>query len=157
MIPSRDECIEILKKNNTPLNVIEHSKAVCKIAEEIAEKLSKKGIKVNKEIVIASSLLHDIERQKENHVAEGANLLKEMGFFEVSEVVKKHSLYKIEDKEIQPKTVEEKIVFYADKRAKGNKVVSLQERFDDLKKRYDTDLSKEFEFAKKIESELLGK
>ena len=154
-IPSKEECLDILNKNKTPSNVIEHCKTVCKVAEDIAEKLIKKGIKVNKKLVIAAALLHDIEREKENHRAEGTKLLKSIGLSEVSEVIKKHSLYGIEDERVQPKTVEEKIVFYADKRANGNKIVSLKERFEDIKKRYKVDLIEEFEFAKKIEEELL--
>jgi|TARA_B100001971_G_C17884585_1_gene379848 putative nucleotidyltransferase with HDIG domain len=154
-IPTKEECIEILTKNKTPSNVIEHSKTVCEVAENIAENLINKSIKVNKELVIASALLHDIKKVEENHVVEGAKLLKSMGFPEVSEVARKHSLYQIEDENIQPKTVEEKIIFYADKRVKGNKIVSLEERFEDIKKRYKRDFSKELELAKKIEDELL--
>lgn len=154
-IPSKEECLSILNKNKTPSNVIEHCKAVCKVAEEIADNLIKKGIKVNKKLVIAATLLHDIEREKKDHIEEGAKLINSLGFLEVSEVIKKHSLYKVEDPERQPKNYEEKIVFYADKRVKGNKIVSLEERFADLKKRYDIDLTKEFEFTKKVERELL--
>ncbi len=154
-IPSREECLAILNKNNTPSNVIEHCKSVCKVAEEIADKLIKKGIKLNKDLIIASALLHDIERDKDDHVAAGANLLKSMDFSEIAEVVKKHTLHGVEEEEAQPKTVEEQIVFYADKKVKGRKVVSLEERFEDIKKRYNVDLKNEFEICKKIERELL--
>ncbi len=153
-IPSKEECLAILNKNKTPSNVVEHCKTVCKVAKEIAKKLIKRGIKVNKGLVIAAALLHDIEREKDNHVVVGERLLKNMGFPEVAKVAKKHSLYQIENIEIQPNTIEEKILFYADKRVKGNKIVSLEERFEDLKKRYNIDLTKEFEFTKKIEKEL---
>ena len=153
-IPSKSECLAILTKNKTPSNVIEHCKSVCKVAEEIADNLIKKGIKLNKEIVIAAALMHDIEREKKDHVMEGAKLIRKMGFPEVAEVMAKHSLHKIAIK--QPRTYEEKIVFYADKRVMENKIVSLEERFADLKKRYNTDLTKEFEFAKKIEEELVN-
>ena len=47
-----------------------------------------------------------------------------------------------------------KMVFYSDKRVKGAKIVSLRERFDDLKARYNKGTEKEFEFTKKIEEEL---
>ncbi|MDP6648379.1 MAG: HDIG domain-containing protein [Candidatus Woesearchaeota archaeon] len=149
-IPTKEQCLDILNTNKTPPNVIEHCKAVCRLAEEIADNLMQKGIEVNKKLVTASSLLHDIERSKNNHVAEGAKLLKSLGFPEVSEVVSKHSLHKVEEPEKEPKTVEEKIVFYADKRVQENKIVSLKERFQDLEKRYSIDLSRELEFAKKI-------
>ena len=154
-IPSKEECLDILNKNKTPSNVIEHCKTVCKVAEEVADKLINKGINVNKKLVIAAALLHDIERDKEDHVITGTKLLKNMGFPEVSEVARKHSLQELKNKEIQPKTIEEKIVFYADKRVKGNKIVSFEERFEDIKKRYNVDLIEEYELAKKIEEELL--
>jgi len=146
-----------LNRNKTPSKIIEHSKAVCKVAEKAANGLIKKGIKLNKKLVIAAALLHDIERAKPNHVIKGSRLLKSMGFSEVAEVVKKHSLYKLEVKNRQPSTWEEKIVFYADKRVKANKIVSLKERFDSLEKAYKVNLSKEFKFTKNIEKELLGK
>ena len=154
-IPSKEECLSILNKNKTPSNVIEHCKAVCRVAEEIADNLIKKGIGVKKDLVVASALLHDVEREKKDHIAAGAKLIKSLGFPEVAQVIMKHSLYKVEDPKRQPKTYEEKIVFYADKRVKGSKIVSLEERFADLKERYNIDLKKEFEFAKKIEKELL--
>lgn len=154
-IPSKEECLKILKKNKTPSNVVEHCKAVCKIAEEITNRLVKNGIKINKKLVIAASLLHDIQRGEKDHVVEGVKVIREIGFPEVAEVIKKHTLYKLESQLNQPKTYEEKIVFYADKRVKENKVVSLEERFKDLKERYGIDLKEEFDFAKKIEKELI--
>ena len=153
-IPTKEECIEILTKNKTPSNVIKHSKTVCKVAENITEKLIKKGFKVNKELVIAAALLHDIERHKDNHVVIGVKLLKSMGFHEVAEVTKKHSLTEIE-KENKPLRIEEKIMFYADKIVKGNKIVSLKERIEDLEKRYNKSFNGELVFGKKIERELL--
>ena len=155
-IPSKEECLDILNKNKTPSKVIEHCKTVCKVAEEITDKLVQKDININKKLVTAAALLHDIERVKENHIDEGVKLLKNMGFPEVSEVIRKHSLHGIEDKNRQPKTVEEKIVFYADKRAKGNEIVIIEERFEDLKKRYNIEFTKELEFKKKIEEELMN-
>lgn len=154
-IPAKEECLILLNKNKTPSKVIKHSMAVCKVAEKIAEKLITKGIKLNKGLVIAAALLHDIERAKKNHVVKGAKLLKSMGFKEVSEVVKRHSLHKLQQKNRQPSTWEEKIVFYADKKVMGSKTVSLKKRFEALEKRYNVDLSKELAFTKKIERELL--
>jgi len=154
-IPSRDECLDILTKNKTPSNVIEHCKAVCRLSEEVADNLIADGVKVNKKLVIAAALLHDVERIKENHVKVGAKLIKSLGFPEVAKVMVRHSMYQIEDSKNIPKTVEEKIVFYADKRALGGKIVSLKERFDDTKKRYNIDFSQEFKFAIKIEEELV--
>src|SRR3989338_5119653 len=154
-IPSREECMEILKRSKTPSNVIEHCKSVCKVAEEVAYNLIGKGIKIDKDLVIAAALLHDVLREKENHVVEGANLIREMGYPEVADVMSKHSLIRIEDPIQQPHTYDEKIVFYADKRVTGSKIVSLEERFRDLKIRYNADFTKEYGFAKKMERELM--
>ena len=157
IIPTKEECLVLLNKNKTPSKIIEHSKTVCKVAEDIAEKLIRKGVKLNKKLVIASALLHDIERAREHHVVEGVKLLKNLGFPDVAKVIKKHSLYKLQQKNRQPHSWEEKIVFYADKRVTGDKIVSLEERFKALEKRYHVELSKELEFTKKIEKELFGK
>ena len=155
--PSQDqswveEILSFLKKEHKNINLLILEENV---DPQLNALIEKKGKKINKNLVIASALLHDIERLKENHVEVGANLLKKLGFPEVSEVVKKHSLYTIGEENITPKTAEEKIVFYADKRVIGNKIVSMEERFKDLEKRYNVDLSKEFKFTKKIEKELL--
>ncbi|MBU89983.1 hypothetical protein CMO94_00455 [Candidatus Woesearchaeota archaeon] len=154
-IPTKEECLTILIKNKTPSNVIEHCKTVCKVAGEVTDKLIAKGIKVNKELVIAAALLHDIEREKDNHTVAGVKLLKSMGFPEVAEVTEKHSLHEIEKGKNRPLRIEEKIMFYADKRVKGDKIVSVMERIEDLKKRYNKNFSGEFELAKKIEEELM--
>jgi len=153
-IPSKEECLAILDNNKTPSNVIKHCKTVCQIAEELVDKLIEKGIEINKDLVIASALLHDIERDKKNHVEAGASLIKSMGFPEVSEIIRKHTLYNLNNLKEELKTIEEKIVFYADKRVKGSKIVDLKERFDDLVIRYNNDFTNELNFTKKIEEEI---
>ena len=154
-IPSKEECLDILNKNKTPSNVIEHCKTVCKLAEEIADKVINKGINTNKKLVIAAALLHDIERVKPHHIVEGTKLIKSLGFPEVSEVIKTHGLYELGDGNVQPNTVEEKILFYADKSVIGNKIVGVKKRIEDLEKRYNKRFNKELECTKKIEDELL--
>lgn len=152
-VPTKQQCLSILKENKTPSNVIGHSMTVCNFALDLANKLEKKGIEVNKDLVIAASLLHDVERVRDSHIDAGVKLLKKLGFPEVAEVIKKHTLHRLDESHL--KTVEEKILFYADKRTKGNKIVSLNERIKSLEKKYNIDLKKEFEFAKKIEERLI--
>lgn len=153
-IPSEEQCLKILKDNKTPSNVIEHSKAVCKFALELVDKLEKRGIEINKELLIAASLLHDIQRVEDDHIVEGVNLLNKLGFREIAEIIKKHGLAHIHKEENKPKTMEEKIVFYADKRIKGREIVSLKERFEYIEKKYNKEVENEFKFTKKIEEEL---
>jgi len=153
-IPTEEECLKILKDNKTPSNVIEHSKVVCRLAVEIADKLEKKGMKINRELIIAASLLHDIQRVEDDHIVEGVNLLNRLGFPKIAEIIKKHGLTHLHKEEHKPVTIEEKIVFYADKRIKGSEIVSLKERFEYIEKKYNKEVENEFEFTKKIEEEL---
>ena len=158
-IPTKEECIKILKENNVPDNIIAHSKQVCDVALKIADLLEKKGIEVNRNLIAAASLLHDIKKlSPDDHVVEGYEFIKSLGYPEIAGIIKKHGLQHGDDEGFEPKTWEEKIVFYADKRVKGNKIVSIDERFEYVKKRYNHyDVEKELEFTKKIGKELLGK
>ena len=158
IIPTREECIKILKDNNVPDNIIAHSKQVCNVALKIADLLEKKGIKINRDLIAAASLLHDVRKLSPNdHVIEGYEFIKSLGYPEVAVIIKKHGMVHLDNEDFMPKTWEEKIVFYADKRVKNDKIVSVDERFEYTKKKYNHyDIEKELEFAKKIEKELLG-
>ena len=109
-------------------------------------------------MIAAGALLHDIKKLSPNdHVVEGYEFIKSLGFKEVASVMKKHGLYYLSKNDFVPKTWEEKIVFYADKRVKGSKIVSVDERFEYIKQRYKKDdVEKEINFTQKIEKELLG-
>ena len=104
-------------------------------------------------------MLHDVKKLSRNdHIIEGYNYIKSLGYPEVAEVMRTHGLVHVENEEFFPKTVEQKIVFYADKRANGDKLVSVDERFEYIMKRYDRikEVRRELEITKDIEKELLG-
>ena len=87
----------------------------------------------------AGTLLHDIAKMKglhtgENHSQAGAILLRELGFPEIAEIVRQHVV--LDDGTPQSKITEAAVVHYADKRVKHTSIVSLAERFQDLKERY---------------------
>jgi len=157
-IPTKEECLKILKSKNVHDNIIAHTTKVCEFSMKVVDLLESKGIKVNRKLVEAGALLHDVEKlSQKDHIVEGYEFIKSLGYPEVAVVIKKHGLQHVDDESFEPKAWEEKIVFYADKRVKNDKVVSLKERFEYVKKRYGHyDVEKEFEFTKKIEKELLG-
>ena len=157
-IPTYKQCLQILKDNRVPDNIIAHSKEVCNVAMKIADLLEKKGVKVNRDLAAAAALLHDVEKLSPNdHVIEGFEIIRSIGYAEVASVIKKHGLYHLNKDEFVPKTWEEKIVFYADKRVKGSRMVSVEERFEYIRERYKKEgIEKELDFTKKIEKELLG-
>ena len=138
-VPSRKECMELLKKYNVPDNIIKHSVFVSKIAVHIAKELKRAKKDIDIDLVEAGALLHDIAKYRsilENneylHGDMAENILVKEGYPEVGRVAKMHRL----DRAKELKTWEEKVVYYADKRVLHRKIVSLKERYNDLKKRY---------------------
>ena len=157
-IPSKEECIKILKENNVPDNIIAHTSKVCDFSMKVVDVLEKRGMEVNRQLVVAGALLHDLKKLSPNdHVIEGHECVKSKGYPEVAELIKKHGLANLDKEDFVPKTWEEKIVFYADKRVKNDTVVSVDERFEYIKKRYNyPEIENEKLFTKNIERELLG-
>ncbi|MBT7902998.1 HDIG domain-containing protein [Candidatus Woesearchaeota archaeon] len=161
IIPTETECIEILKEAGAkPL--LNHSQRVKKIALAVSKKLISQGIEIDIPLIIASALLHDITKLSATicHMKEGGELLRSKGLDKIAKIVERHGLTSINDPEFTPSTYEEKIIFYSDLRANPGKIVSLKERFEYIKNAYPhigPKIQTYYEFAKKIELELLGK
>ncbi len=120
-------------------NIVSHSLLVARVALFLSAELNKKGQKIDLRLVEAASLLHDVTKTeclktREDHALTGAQLLKRIGYERVGEIVARHIwLGKQGD---GSSICEEEIVNYADKRVMHDKIVSLEERFRDLKERY---------------------
>jgi uncharacterized protein len=128
-LPSREQALQLLRKNHCSTRVIAHCTSVAALARETAEILQKKGFNVNVELVEIGGLLHDLGRSKThtvNHVVVGAEIAKKAGLPEpVRDIIKRHvggGLTATEAQELGwpkdtyvPATLEEKIVSYADK------------------------------------------
>ncbi len=123
-------------------NIIDHSIEVANVALYLSTELNRRGQRINLLLVEAASLLHDLTKKdsfktKEDHAWTGSRLLKEMGYEEVGEVVAQHIWL---SHDIDPLLVsEEEVVNYADKRVMHDRIVSLEERFNDLRDRYGKD------------------
>ena len=127
--------IEILKKEKTPHNVIDHSIAVCKKAYEIAENFPEADL----DIIQKGALLHDIGRSRTHgitHAVEGVKIAREYGYGDdVLNVIERHigaGITKKEAKELNlfeksyvPETLEEKIVAHADNLISGTEEVDV--------------------------------
>ena len=139
MIPTKEECLRLMGKYGMLENIADHSLEVARVALFISIELNKKGQRIDLGLVEAASLLHDLTkteclRTKEDHAQTGSQVLKGMGYERVGEVVAQHIWI---GKEGDPLSVyEEEIVNYADKRVMHDRIVSLEERFSDLKERY---------------------
>lgn len=153
MIPTRKRCFEILDTYNVPKNIVNHSRTVCTIAVFLAKELNNKGSNLNVNLIEAAALLHDIKKMDglikgTSHAHEGWRLLRRIGYSKVADIVKQHVI--LEDNNDSSKIIEAELVNYSDKRVRHSRVVTLKERFDDLKKRYGRD-KEAIEFINSLE------
>ena len=137
-LPSRAECIAWLKELKMPENILAHVMQVNRIAVFIAKKLKQKGFAVDVDLVDRASILHDIDKhltlETGGHGFVGKELLEKKGHPKLAEFCVSNLLTFVLDHKLP--SIEHEIVFYADKRANGDKIVSLNERFEYFAKRY---------------------
>jgi len=78
MIPTREECINLLKKYHLSDLKIQHSLLVENVAVSLSKLLNEKGILIDLNIVSRAALLHDIgvesKTPNKNHATIGAEL-----------------------------------------------------------------------------------
>jgi uncharacterized protein len=139
MIPSRDECFLLLRRYEVPPHIIQHSEMVKRIALCLCDFLNREGERLNGPMVEAASLLHDIAKWKtlntgESHAQSGAQIIQQLGFFEVGEIIRQHVM--LDEERWDGPVSEAAVVYYADKRVKHTDIVSLDDRFKDLIERY---------------------
>jgi uncharacterized protein len=157
MIPDREKCLQLMQQFEMLGNIVAHSLEVSKVALFLSEELNKKGQRIDVRLVEAGALLHDIAktgclRTKEDHTRAGYCLLKEIGYDRIGEIVAQHVWLL---KEGDPSSVsEEEVVNYADKRVRHDQIVSLDERFVDLRERYGKDF-KSIAYLERMEKAIL--
>jgi uncharacterized protein len=134
-LPSREQALQLLLENGCSAKVINHCKAVAKLALETANILKAKGFKIDLELVEAGALLHDIGRSKTHtvhHAVVGAEIAEAAGLPDtVVSIIKRHVGGGITSSEAEklgwpediyvPISLEEKIVSYADKLIENSK------------------------------------
>jgi putative nucleotidyltransferase with HDIG domain len=135
-IPTLDECRRILHETGVGERVKEHCSMVAVIAKELAGRLNKAGAGLDKDLIMAGALLHDLARSEPDHAQAGASLLESRGYPLVASVVGAHM--DIEADESYPLT-EAEVVFLADKMVKGKYIVSVKDRFAAALEKYKGD------------------
>lgn len=118
-----------------------HSRVVGRIASRIAEAHAVAGADLDVAVVALGGLLHDIGKSpllagdgREHHVL-GPLVLAAEGLPELAELARRHPVYAPRDAATAPRSLAEKIVYYADRRG-GQRVVSLEERVDEQLARF---------------------
>jgi len=139
-IPSRLECDELMARYYMLPNIVKHSIQVMNVSLAITDNL-RRGVSINRDLVIAAALLHDITKTKslvtkERHDASGGVLLRDLGFPSTADIVEQHII--IHNVNLEGRLEEREIVYYADKRVLHDTIVTINERLHDLVKRYGT-------------------
>jgi len=121
---------------------------VAEVAAWLANRIEAVGIAVDRPLVEAAALLHDVDKilpdddaaKRLAHGEAGAEWLARRGHPELSRAVESHPVTRLVDGEAFGRwmafaTREERIVAYADKRA-GQELESMAERFASWERRY---------------------
>jgi putative nucleotidyltransferase with HDIG domain len=137
-IPTYSECLHIIDKKGMLENIKAHSILVMKVSLAITDAL-KPGVNINRELVLAGAILHDITKTEslathEPHDLSGGAYLRSLGLHRIAEIVEAH--VEAESLDFDGPLSEEDIVHYADKRVKHASIVSLSQRIEDLLVRY---------------------
>ena len=139
-LPSWTECLELMDIHGMLPNIREHSFAVMQVARFMGEALADAGFDLFLPLVTTGALLHDLGKTAclgtmKNHAEWGAVVLDDLGYHHVAQVVREH--VHLNDDLLDPRPLREaEVVNYADKRVLHDEVVTLQDRFADLKVRY---------------------
>jgi len=164
-LPSRDECRSMIQACHVPAHIVKHKEAVTKLGVFLAERLAEHGIPVDVELVERACLLHDLFRVcdfpledfswfeppvteedkrrwrglKAQHGhrrhEDAADAFLKDAYPVLATAIRKHRYTALLDENDKPETWEEKLVYYADKRAMHEKIVPLKERLEEAHRR----------------------
>lgn len=140
--PDEDGCFALWDKYEMFDNIRAHSMRVAEIAVFLAKKANECGLLVNIPTVRAAALLHDIAKTYTvkhggSHAQLGASwLLQETGNYTLARAVMVHVYWPWKLPEDYRICTVPFFIIYADKRVRHDQVVSIEDRYEDLLKRY---------------------
>ncbi|KKW40248.1 tRNA (adenosine(37)-N6)-threonylcarbamoyltransferase complex ATPase subunit type 1 TsaE [Candidatus Peribacteria bacterium RIFOXYC2_FULL_55_14] len=185
-LPGDAEILQWRREMALPEHIAAHCDTVACFAVQMGTSLMQRGDIVRLEALEKAGKIHDLLRfidftpgashagdipnepavwqeirqlhSGKRHEPACASFLRTRGFSALAEIVEVHGL------QLPPKerrTVEQKLLYYADKRVNLDQVVTLDERFEDFSKRYNgSRFSKDADIwytqAKELEEELFG-
>jgi uncharacterized protein len=137
--PTKKECYHLICEMEMMDHIVSHSLLVCQVAMFLADHLNLQDIFLHRDAIQASALLHDITKTrsfktKDNHAQTGEQLLHELDYPEIGDIIGQHVILNAYADTDPPKEAE--IVNYADKRVLHDRVVSLKDRMAYVLKKY---------------------
>ena len=138
-IPSKNECFQLMCQMQMLENIVAHSIQVCRVGMCLVDHLKLSGIQMDRKLVQAAALLHDITKTRsfeteENHALTGGQVLADLGYPEIGNLVRQH--VRLDDYSDHKSLSEAVIINYADKRVLHDRIVSLDERMSYIQERY---------------------
>ncbi len=138
--PSRDECLRLMTVHGMLPHIRAHSCRVRDVALAVGSHLVAAGVALYLPLLEAGALLHDIAKTASlgnggEHARLGAQWLTDLGYPAVAEIIREHVWLSRHPAEAWPLR-EVEVVNYADKRVLHDQIVTLPDRFVDLRRRY---------------------
>ena len=147
-VPGRVAAAALLSSLDPPTWFVAHARAVAEVAGFLVARIAANGIAVDRGLVEAAALLHDIDKilplddpaRTLPHGMGSARWLTECGHPELARAVAGHPLTRLIDGAAFRRWAafasrEERVVAYADKRA-GQRLESMDDRFASWRRRY---------------------
>ncbi len=139
MTPPVHACLALMEALDMPEHIRRHSVMVERAAALIGRAHIEKGAGLSMDRIRAGALLHDIAKAEclrtgGDHAAKGREMCLDRAFDEVAEIVGEH--VRLEGFLPHGPVLEKEVVYYADKRVNHDRIVSLEERLEDLIARY---------------------
>jgi uncharacterized protein len=148
----RERALRALRDAGCSDQVIQHCLAVEHMALKIAKKIRKNDYDIDLKSVSIGALLHDIGRAKTHgveHGVVGAEMLRKMGLRKFARFAENHigagisaaeaRKLGLPEKDFMPRTLEEKVVTYADKRISRKREISCEEAVQWFKTEFGND------------------
>jgi len=140
-LPEREEALRLLREAGCSEGVVRHCQSVTRVALRLAEALKRRGHNLDLELIEIGALLHDVGRAKTHgveHGAVGGQIARRRGLPEpLARIIERHVGAGITPDEAKriglpegdyiPRTLEEKVVAYADKLIEGEREVEFEE------------------------------
>jgi hypothetical protein len=177
-IPREDEVHQWREQVQLPACICEHCDVVAAVCDHLAQHFLSAAHVLRPQALHRAAQLHDLLRfvdfngkqpahqppitdatwghwhtlkkqYPDTHEAAAAHFLQERGYDGIAEIIAPHGLNTANPPDM---TIEQKLLFYADKRVMFTQVVSIEERFADFKERYSE--GKETDFTRHWYSEV---
>jgi len=139
IIPTKDQCYQMLSEMKMMDHIVVHSLQVCRVAAFLTEQLNKYNYGLNFDLIQSAALLHDITKTRsfktrEDHALTGGKHLSDCGYPAIGDLIRQHVKL---DKYSEAGTISEaEVLNYADKRVLHDEIVDLDRRMDYIVERY---------------------